>query len=81
MNTTANRNARHVLWGRNIRHGRLAMKLTQKQLAEILNVEQQSVSYWESGVWAPRDDKKLEIAKVLNQEVRFLFPLVEAAAS
>lgn len=79
MQTVTASDARRRLWGSNIRIGRKALKLTQKQLAELLGVEQQSVSYWESGISAPRDDKKIEIAKVLQQDVNALFPLQVAA--
>lgn len=81
------------LWGRNIAHGRAALNaegglrsgdeppMSQARLAELLGVTQQTVSDWERGVNAPRDDLKVEIAGVLHQDVWQLFPLVRNVPS
>lgn len=76
---SAPKSPRHAEWGRNIRSLRKALNLTQDDLAETLKVTQQSVSYWEKGVAAPRDDQKLAIAKALNSDVAYLFPLRAAS--
>lgn len=72
------KNARLELWGNNIRSHRKALKKSQLELAEELGLKQQSVSYWEKGLTAPRDDHKLAVARALQTEVAYLFPLREA---
>lgn len=70
----------HRQWAANIRMGRRALGLTQKQLADALNVQQQTVGKWEAPVTAPRDEMKIRIATVLHQDVRQLFPLYRVLA-
>ena len=50
----------------NIKNLRIKAGLTQMQLADSLNVEQATVSFWESGKVDPRTDKLPELAKILN---------------
>ena len=68
----------HREWGRRIRDRRLALGLTQTQLADILGVHQPALSYWEKGVSAPRDDHKVKLAGALATTVHdlFAFPAV-----
>lgn len=66
---------RHAVWGRNIRSLRMALQMSQTALADAVGVKQQSVSYWEKGITAPRDDQKLAIAQALKTDVAYLFPL------
>lgn len=47
--------------------------LSQTELATAINVSQQSVAKWESGVCSPRTDKLPEIAKALNCGIPDLF--------
>jgi len=68
------------LWGSNIRTGRVALKMTQYDLAEAVGVRTASVCRWECGKSTPTDMHKLAIATALHQEVRQLFPLVRVAA-
>lgn len=81
------------LWGDNIRRGRALLNnegsfrsadqpaMSQVRLAQLLDVTQQSVSEWERGTSAPRDDMKVRLAEVLHQDVRQLFPLVRPLAA
>jgi transcriptional regulator with XRE-family HTH domain len=62
-------------WGANIRALRKSHSLSQAQLASQLGVSPQSVYNWERGLNAPRDEQKLAIAKALNSDVAYLFPL------
>ncbi len=54
---------------------RKASKMTQKQLAERLFVDQTSVSYWETGKTKPDFDKQIELAKLFNVSLDFLLGL------
>lgn len=48
-------------------------KLTQCELAELLNVRQSSVAMWESGEVMPTADKLPKIAKILNCKIDDLY--------
>lgn len=68
-------------WGRNIAAGRKAIGLSrQEDLAAALRIRQSTVSKWERGVQAPRDDMKARLAALLHQDVQQLFPLFARAA-
>ncbi|WP_122789410.1 helix-turn-helix domain-containing protein [Intestinibacillus sp. Marseille-P6563] len=54
---------------------RKASKMTQKQLAEKLFVDQTSVSYWETGKTKPDFDKQIELAKLFNVSLDYLLGL------
>ena len=45
---------------------RTAMSMTQKQLADLLGVEQNTVSQWECGVRFPRRGQLLKLSSILN---------------
>lgn len=47
--------------------------ITQKQLAEKLNVEQNTVSQWETGTRIPRTSTLVELAQILNCSIDDLF--------
>jgi putative transcriptional regulator len=66
-------------WGRNVERGRKILGLSQRRLAEICEVTQQTISSIERGEYAPRDGLKLKLAAALHQDVRQLFPLVQVA--
>ncbi len=63
-------------WGSGIAKRRAELGLTQQQLAERVEVEQQAVSKWELGLTAPRNDIKLRLAAVFGVDANELFPLV-----
>lgn len=69
---------RQMRWGRNIRVGRRAQRLTQKDFGEAVGVTQATVANWEAGRIAPRDETKARIAAVLNDQVHRLFPIAPA---
>lgn len=81
------------LWGRNIEQGRKRLSadgtrfraddeapMSQTTLAEHVDVTQQTVSDWEAGRTAPRDEHKVKVATVLHQDVHQVFPLVRPTA-
>ena len=69
-------------WGRNIREGRKLVGFsTQQAFADALSVTQGTVARWEAGLVAPTDRHKAQIASLLRQEVRSLFPLFAKAPS
>ena len=57
---------------RRIKEGRVAKGLTQKQLAEILNVKQNTLSQWENGIHEPPVEMIIRIAKALDCDANFL---------
>lgn len=68
------------LWGQNIRECRLALGMTQYQLADLLHVRQPTVFRWERGQMEPRRHHKQRLAEVLHVDVRVLFPMTRSAA-
>ena len=69
MRTTANK----------FRRLRISRGLTQKEVADALNIRQESVWKWESGDSLPRADKLTAIAKLFNCTVDDLFEEEETA--
>lgn len=45
------------------RLARERLKLTQQEVAERLNIDQSTVSLWETGVTIPRGTRLIELAK------------------
>lgn len=68
------------LWGRNLAAAREAAGLTQKDLAEKLNVNWSTISRWEGGRMEPRLEPALRIAALLGVPVTELFPVDEQVA-
>ena len=66
------------LWGSNIRSIRVGRGLSMSAFAKDMGVSVATVSRWEAGKMAPRDENKVEIATVLDADVRTLFPLVRS---
>lgn len=56
-----------------IRSARKNVGLTQKELAEKINVDQSTVAMWECGRTAPRYSRLSMIASVLNCTIDELF--------
>jgi len=52
--------------GRNLREIRKQRRLTQQQLAELLDVQQRVISRWETGVAKPQLNHIVRLAKVLE---------------
>lgn len=65
--------------GKYIAEKRKALGLTQKQLAEKLNMSDKSVSKWERGQVLPDTAKIPKLAKVLGCSVADLFAKPETA--
>jgi transcriptional regulator with XRE-family HTH domain len=61
-------------WGASLRRARLFADLTQVELAQLAGVTQQRISAWESGVSIPRDEARVQLARVLQTTVAELFP-------
>ena len=55
--------------GKNIANYRKRKDITQKQLAELLNITAQSVSKWEAGLSLPTVDMLYDVAQVLDVSV------------
>lgn len=49
-----------------IREKRLSLGISQKELAEKLNVSQQAVSMWETGAKIPRTENLIRIAEICD---------------
>jgi len=62
-----------TLWGQRIITARRAAGLTQVQLAAAVGVPQQTISQWERGVAAPRDDRRPHLARALGTTPAELF--------
>lgn len=52
--------------GKNLREIRKDRRLTQQQLAELLDVQQRVISRWETGVAKPHLNHIVQLAKVLE---------------
>lgn len=59
----------------NISDFRKAQDLTQRQLADKLNIHYQVLQRWESGERTPTVDTAMRLAKILNTTVEYLFIL------
>lgn len=57
----------------NIKQYRLENKITQKELAEELNVSQNTISQWETDIREPNIRKVIELAEVLSTTVEELY--------
>ncbi len=60
-------------FGKRLKELRRSAKLTQEQLAEIVNIEPPNISKIECGMHFPQPDKIEKIASALNVEVKELF--------
>lgn len=57
----------------NIKQYRSENKITQSELAEELNVSQNTISQWETDIREPNIRKAIELAEVLNTTVEKLY--------
>lgn len=62
-----------MTFGEKIRKLRIEANLTQKDLAEQLNVTYQTVSKWETDINEPDFSTLKELAKILNCSIEYLF--------
>jgi transcriptional regulator with XRE-family HTH domain len=74
---------RQTTWGINISTARKGRGLTQQDLADKLDpaVTQATIARWESGSVTIPDDRRIQVADVLNIEPIFLFPMIRERAS
>jgi len=63
----------HSSWGKRVKARRLAMRMTQQELADYCGLRQSTVSRVEAGR-CPRDAVKWLLAGALGQTVEELFP-------
>ncbi|ORX22743.1 transcriptional regulator [Thermoanaerobacterium sp. PSU-2] len=61
-----------MLLGERIRQARLLKKLTQKQLAELLNVTDATINRYEKGLRSPDPEMLKAIADILDVSVDYL---------
>ena len=61
----------HEIIGKNLINARNDMRYTQKELADKLAVSPQNVSKWERGVSIPDVITLLQIAQVLNKDIKY----------
>lgn len=59
--------------GKRIAQLREKKKLTQTQLAELLEVGASTVRMWETGERIPRDEMKVKLSKLLGRSVKYIF--------
>jgi len=71
-------NARST-WGSNIRAARQAQGLSQSELARRLQITPASISQWESGTTAPKDEHRSVLVTVLESDYLSLFPIEVSA--
>ena len=64
-------------FGSNLKRKRVEKGYTQEQFSELLGVSRQAVSLWESDSGYPEVDKLLEIAKILDVSLDWLFYGIE----
>ena len=55
---------------------RKELKMTQKQLAEKLNVTDRTISRWECGVNLPDVEMLKTVAKVLDVDIKYFYFIV-----
>jgi transcriptional regulator with XRE-family HTH domain len=56
-----------------IKNIRMSKNMTQKNIADELNVERTTVAMWENGSALPRADKLPQLAKILDCTIDELF--------
>ena len=61
--------------GENIKKARKAAGVTQKELAERLQVYQKDISRWETGVRTPSAEYIIQLCKVLDISADYLLGL------
>ena len=61
----------------NLKKIRKEKKITQKQIADFLNIKQQAISQYESGITIPKADVLRKIAECLDVSVNYLLDSTE----
>ena len=60
------------VFGKRLRELRIERELTQRQLGEVLNVWNQTVSFWETGKREPDLDTLVRIAHYFDVPIEYL---------
>lgn len=61
-------------WGANLRAARMAAGLTQVQLAQLVGLNQYTICKIENGDHRPKDQSRLDFARIFGLRVEDLFP-------
>lgn len=61
------------IFGQRIKYLRMEKNLTQKQICQIFQVSQRTISFWETGSREPDLDTIISFADFFNVSIDFLF--------
>ncbi len=56
-----------IRFSENLKELRIGKKLTQKQLAEVLKVDQRTISAWEKGICEPSFSMLLKLCELFDE--------------
>ena len=56
-----------INFSENLRELRISKKLTQKQLADMLSVDQRTISAWEKGICEPSFSMLLKLCEIFDE--------------
>lgn len=59
---------KEIKFAENLKNLRITAKLTQGQLAKLLNVDQRTVSAWEKGVCEPSFAILLQLCEIFDED-------------
>ena len=79
--STLSENIEHPTPGEYIRHSRIGLGLTQKELASLVDVHEVTVRVWERSKKYPRKGQWEKLIEVLNLSSEFVGELLLEAAS
>lgn len=57
-----------IKFNENLKALRLAQKLSQKDLANMLSVDQRTISAWETGICEPSFDILAKLCEIFNED-------------
>ena len=60
---------KEIKFAENLKNLRMAKKLTQKELAQILNVDQRTISAWEKGVCEPSFNALFQLCDIFDEDL------------
>ncbi|MEW6183586.1 MAG: helix-turn-helix transcriptional regulator [Bacillota bacterium] len=69
----------YVQLGRNLKRARAKSGFTQSQVAKLLGIPREVISYFESGTREPGMDDVIRLADIYGVNMRYLLPESEAA--
>ena len=55
-----------------IKQARIALKMSQSELARMLGIKPQAVQHWENGTSSPKTERITDVAKTLDVQVSWL---------